>query len=422
MPLKRNISLALVVLLLTVALPRRASADDLADLVDVALTRNPSLDAIASEVAALEEKTSQVGAWKDPVLTLAYQNVPIEKPILGEEPMSMLRLQVGQKIPFFGKTDKREEVVRKSIAAKRWEIEEQRVKLRSAVKEAYYRLGLTRQLKRLTEEHITLVQQLIDTVLIKYEVGRAQQQHLLRLEVLRDRLRDDLNDFDQRSVALVASLNATLHRDVATPIATPETFVLEGPIDDAASLRETANTTHPALKRLDASAAMYHAAADLAEAETIPDPTVFAAYGVRTEFANGMPARDLVTLGVSVPIPVLSDSTYGARSRESRIRAEAAGERRAALLDRLGDKLAGLVARWDRAAKKVEAYHGTLVPAAQRTLDATFSSYQVDRADFTSLFEAELDLLNFEKTIRVSTVDGLVAQALIEELIGKELP
>ncbi len=56
------------------------------------------------------------------------------------------------------------------------------------------------------------------------------------------------------------------------------------------------------------------------------------------------------------------------------------------------------------------------------TLDATFSSYQVDRAEFISLFDAEVELLEFERTIRRATVDGLIAIANIELLIGKELP
>jgi len=94
------------------------------------------------------------------------------------------------------------------------------------VKQAYYRLALARQIKKITEEHVTLIEQLIDAVRIKYEVGRSAQSDLLRLEILRDRLKDSIEDFDRQDRELTAAINATLHRAVATKIITPKRFAL----------------------------------------------------------------------------------------------------------------------------------------------------------------------------------------------------
>lgn len=394
---------------------------ELRELIAVALKQNPQLDAIAAQVEALEQKTTQAGAWKDPILTVAYQNVPVDSFALGQEGMSMLRIQLGQTIPLIGKTGKREGVVRQAEEAKRWEHEEKKNQLRAAVKQVYYKIALTRQLKKLTGDHVELVDQLLDAVRIKYEVGRAPQENLLRLEVLRDRLRDDLKDFDRRDRELTAALNAALHRDHGTHVSTPPALEVSAMTSDIAGLQERALEHRPALKRLDSNIEMHRVAAELARYEARPDPTLFAAYGVRTALPNGNPGRDLVTFGLSVPLPVFYRSRYDARAEESASLARASLSQRDALIDTIASGLADAVATWSRSADKVATYKENLVPASRRTLDATLSSYQVDRADFLSLFEAELELLNFEKTIRVATVDALVAQAAVEMLTGKEL-
>ncbi len=395
--------------------------DDLGQLVATALEQNPELSSLEEQVKALEHKVIQAGAWKDPKLVVTYQNVPVDSFALGEEGMSMAAIRLEQTIPFFGKTDDREGVIRQAVTAKRWQLEEKKNELRALVKKIYYELALARQLESITTQHVGLVEQLIDAVRIRYEVGRAAQQNLLRLQVLRGRLKDDLEDFRRQDTELTAALNAVLHRDVATGVATPGEFVLRAPTTDVDSLREVALEHRPALKQLAATSQMYEAAADLARFEAIPDPTFFAAYGLRKEQPSGMGGRDLVTFGLGIPLPVFYGSRYGARAQESSSKGRAVDAKRDALIDRISSGLAGALATWSRSAGKVKTYTLILVPEAHRALDATFSSYQVDRADFLSLYEAELELLNFEKTIRTSAVQGFVAQANIEMLIGKEL-
>jgi hypothetical protein len=52
------------------------------------------------------------------------------------------------------------------------------------------------------------------------------------------------------------------------------------------------------------------------------------------------------------------------------------------------------------------------------SLDATFSSYRVGRADFASLFQAELELLNFERTTRMAATEAAEARESAEEIVG----
>jgi outer membrane protein TolC len=400
----------------------RAEPDALDALVATALAENPELEAIEAQIRALEHRAVRASAWKDPRLTLAYQNVPVDSFLLGREPMSMAVIRVEQTIPYFGKTRKRSTVVSKAADSRRWALAELKVQLSALVKRSYYQLALARQLKVLTERHIELVDQLLDTVRAKYEVGKAAQHTVLRLQTLRDRMEDELEDFDLKDQELTALLNQALHRAPETSISTPAAFTLAPPHLAPTELASLAEKHRPALKQLAATAMMHRLSAQLARAEATPDVTVFASYGLRTDLPGDAGGRDLVTVGVSVPLTLFHKTQYRAQSRESYALARAMVFESDALTDAIRSGLTEQVAAWRRAAEKVATYRDELVPGAQRTLDATFSSYQVDRAEFISLFEAEVEFLEFERTIRRSTVAGLIAIANIELLIGTELP
>ena len=74
-----------------------------------------------------------------------------------------------------------------------------------------------------------LVSDFVEVVRAKNEAGIAAQHELLRLRVLVGQLRDDLKNFDQDEQSLTATINATLHRAIDTPVPTPERLPLRPP-------------------------------------------------------------------------------------------------------------------------------------------------------------------------------------------------
>jgi outer membrane protein TolC len=68
------------------------------------------------------------------------------------------------------------------------------------------------------------------------------------------------------------------------------------------------------------------------------------------------------------------------------------------------------LARWERAADKATTYHDQLIPDARTTLEATLAAYQVGRADYASLFQAEVQLLDLERAARMAEADAALAE------------
>ncbi len=397
-----------------------SSGDRSTALAAQAARQNPSIAAIKSRVRALEQRIRAAGAWLDPKVAVEYSNIPIDSWTLGDHGMSGLQLKLQQTFFFPGKVGLRQEVARGEVRQQRLLLEERKVQLRAAVKRAYYSLALVRQLKKVTQDHIKLVDQFIDVVRVKYEVGKVGQHDLLRLQVLRNKLRDDLKGFARDDRALTATINATLHRAVSVPIRTPERIFEPRLHRTIEQLTAAASRSRPLLRWYLEQARTRRAAAKQAAREGYPDLTAWIGYRVRTQAGPDV-GTDFFSAGISVPIPLSHDSRWGSQRREQRARARAAEQQREAELDRIRGSLGRRVAAWTRAAQQAQTYRDQLMPQAHRTLDATFAAYQVDRADFASLFQAEIQLLDFERTIRRSEALAALSRVELEALTGRQV-
>jgi cobalt-zinc-cadmium efflux system outer membrane protein len=391
--------------------------DVAAKLADMAVASNPGIRAVEDRIGALEQKVHQAGAWMDPAISAEYSSMPIDDPVLGQHAMSGIQLMLKQTFYWPGKIEARQEEATDRVHQEQQTLAEQQVQLRATVKRAYFRLALTRQLRGVTRENVQLVSDFLDVARAKVEAGIAPQHELLRLRVLRDRLRDDIENFDRDEASLIAAINASLHRAADVPVSTPETTVVSKPVADVAALVARAERERPLLKRLTAEHDAYLASARRAQREGYPDVTLWAGYRVRTR-AGADPGRDFVSLGLSIPLPLSYDARSGSESRNNQAMARATMHNRDAAIDEIRARLGQTLADWKRAVQEAQRYRQDLIPEARLSLDATLASYQVGRADFSSLFQAELELLTFERTARIAETAAALAQVDAEAMVG----
>ena len=391
--------------------------DSAARLADLAVKVNPGLAAVTLRVKALQQRVHGAGAWMDPMVSLTYMNMPVDRWAPGGSPMSGIKLAIKQPFYWPGKIKARQALAEAQVAEQRVTIAERKVQLRAMVKRAYYRLALVRHMREVTAEHIKLVDQLQDAVRIKYEVGKVGQHDLLRLKVMRSKLADDLKRFDRDDAALTSMINATLRRKADTAIATPARIITPAPSQDAAALVAAAVSARPLLKRYLAQARTRRAMARRATREGYPNISAWFAYTIRV--AAGMdPGTNFITMGVGMPLPLSRERRWGSKKREAELGAKMAEQMRQMELDRIRASLGRVVATWKRAVQEARTYRTNLMPAARKTLDATFTAYQVDRAGFASLFQAEVQLLKFKRTIRRAEATAALARVEAEALIG----
>jgi outer membrane protein TolC len=412
-------ALCLPLLSLSLALPTLA-ADDPEQLAAEALAANPSLEVRRERIAALASLAGAAGTWSDPVLGFEYSNVPVDSLALDEHPMSALQLQAQQTLPPWGWSRLREEAAESRTLASEHALTEAESQLRREVFALFWRLTLSRMLEGVTREHVARAEELLRAARARYETGSAGQHEILRLEVLRDRLRDDLGEFARNDRELGAALARTLSRPADAVFATPRqlepTPVSGNPADWVALARDR----RPELKRLEESVRTAEAAAELARVDAIPDLTLWLRYRVRTVDTALDSGTDQVAAGVSVPIPWGSWKRSRAEHGAQLASARGSRARHAAEFDRIESQLTAIHARWSRAFEQAAVYSTALTPSARAALETSLADYTVGRASFATLYEAEVDLLELEKTLLAAIVRTHIEAAAARAVIGSD--
>jgi len=391
-----------------------ALAQSPTDLADEAVSNHPGLEAKASQTRRLEALAAVSDLWPDPMLGFEYSNMAVDAPLPGNHPMSGVQFKATQMLPAPGTTALRAEVAQGRVEISEAMEREAELRLRKQVEQTWWRLALSRAMEAVTEAHLERTEELVAAVRSQYETGSAGQSALLRLQLLSDRLADDLGDYERVDVELSAALAAALSRPEAR-FETPETLdaaPLDGTVEDWLA---QALDSRPELARLDWVAANERRSAELAKVEGRPDPTLWAGYRVRTQDMDG---TDLVSLGVSLPIPVHSGRRAEGIAAAHLEAASAAEAEREAAIDGLEASLRRAHARWQRALDKELTYEEVLLPAAEATLETTLSDYRVGKTDFASLYDAEVGLLMLERARLTAVAETRIQAAEVRALTG----
>jgi outer membrane protein TolC len=409
----------LLVPLLMVALATSSLAfDDPAALAEEALAANPSLEALRARIAEFDALAGAAGTWSDPVIGIEYSNAPVDSFSLRDHPMSAVQLQAQQTLPPWGWSGLREEVAASRTLTSEHALQEAKSQLRREVFELFWKLTLSRMLEEVTRQHIARAEELLEAVRARYETGAAGQHQLLRLGVLRDRLRDDLGDFVRADSVLSAALSRALSRDAERSFATPPDLDPKPVSGTVSEWLARARAERPELRRLEESIRTADTAAELARIDGRPDVTAWRKYRVRTVDTPIDDGTDQVSVGFSVPIPWGSAKRSRAERAAQLQVARAERARLVAELDRIEADLAAIQARWTRAFEQAVEYRDNLTPDARATLATSFTDYTVDRADFATLFEAEVALLDLERTLLSSTAETHIQAAAADATMG----
>lgn len=394
------------------------AADEPSKLADEAIEANPTLEAMRARITELDALAGAAGTWSDPVIGVEYSNAPVDNFALNDHPMTAVQFQAQQTFPPWGWSRLREEVAESRVLESEYALAEAQTRLRREVFDLYWELALSRMLEEVTREHVAWAEDTLEALRARYETGRAGQNQVLRLQVLHDRLQDDLGDFARADRVLSAALSRTLSRESGSSFSTPSDLAptpVAGSVSDWVAL---ARGERPELQRLEESIRTAEKSADLARVDGWPDVSVWMKYRLRTIHTDQDAGTDQVSAGISIPIPWGSAKRSQAE-RVAQLQAARAGRARlAAELDRIGSELEAIHARWTRAFEQAAAYREHLIPDARVALESSYSDYTVGRADFATLFDAETTLLDLERTLLRSTAETHIQAAAADAVIG----
>jgi cobalt-zinc-cadmium efflux system outer membrane protein len=388
--------LALLVPLVLGRPARAADAKDLptdatlAQLIRETLAVLPELRTGEQVVQAQAARTSQVGAWPDPVLQLGIQNDGFKSIEIGNMGTSFVSLMASQTMPWPGKTGLRESISELGTSEARQSLERAKLSAEAFVRSGYLDLLWARERRALIEQREKLWQHAIDAALAKYEAGTGPQVDVLRarLELARLQQQRALNDGQEQST--LQSLNrmrhhpldepiATTHsvRDLAAPAGLVETFSAERAVAHSPELAAAKSQAERAGKQIELSEKSYY-----------PDLTLGAGFMYR----GSLPPMWLVT--VAAPVPVFARSKQGAAVVESRALDRAARNQIHMLEQLVRLRSSERRTQFVTLVETMRIYEQGLLGQSSATADAMLAQYQVGKANFASVLEANAGLIS----------------------------
>jgi len=373
----------------------------LEDVLTLAQTRNPRLQALRAAAEAAAYRQPEASTLPDPTLQLGVMNFGLPN-FNTDMPSSMApSVQVMQMVPFPGKLSLKGDIAGYGTDMAEAGADEAWWDIRGKASSMFYDLyGLDRRLE-----------------VMRSTLGR--QADVLRSDVEVARMDADIKTMEAMRITMAARLNAMLDRPASTEVPSPALGELPLDVPEHGQLLTWAEETRPALERGRLGVAQAGKRKDLADRQIWPDFSVGFQYGQRGG-AMGTERMGSAMLGFSIPVHA-GKRQYAARDEAQamqRLAQAELGSMEAEVDARIGELLAEL----ERTRTLTALYRDEVIPEAHANVESAFSSYRVGNVDFMTLVDAQMTVNRYEGELYQLLGEYGKAVANLESAIGRPLP
>ncbi len=426
---RKTLSLAIIVA--TLACPVGVASDDaisapqtgaaenlvrLQDLVREALDRNPEIQAARRVVEAKQARIPQSRAWPDPRVSVSYGgNLLPPFTLMNGDPSSTRQFMAEQEIPFPGKTRLRGEIASREADAELLAYETTWRRVAAEVKQAFFDLYFTDQSLSILLKDRELLEKFEKIAEIRYSVGKAAQQDVLKAQVEISGLAERETLLEQTRRTLEAQLNSLRDLPVDTPVgptAEGQTSAFAYSLEE---LEAAALANFPALNRQRKLVEENRLSVRLAEKEVKPDFSVGYAYMQRA----GM--GDMYGITLTTSLPIFRRNKQGQAIKEAAANLKSSQQMEANELTLLRYRVKQEFLRVQAADRLLKLYAQGILPQSTLALESSLASYETGAIDFLNVLSNFTTVLDYELGYQEQLASHEKALARLEELTSLEL-
>jgi len=388
----------------------------LADLIADALANHPDIAAAQKRYDAAQQRPAQERSLPDPMVSAGYNasGTPLPGAGIGIEPIANVGVMVSQELPYPGKRTLRASMASREADAEFQQIEAARLRVRTRVSEAYYRLAYTYAVGDVLARSRDLLDTLLKVSENRYTVGHAAQQDVIKAQTQLSILELQIEGVRRERATREGELNALLVRPPAAPVAQPADLELNLFDPSLDSLIALAIEHAPMLRRDQIMVERARLAVDAARREYRPDFAITGGY----YYMGAFPA--MYELRFDVRVPLQRGRRAAAVAEQISIVDEARttyDSTRLTLQDRIQTDYQMAAA----ASRLARLYRDTVLPQARLALESSMASYQTGRVDFLSVLTNFGSVLEYEMTYFDELASFHAAVSRLEEMTGTEL-
>ncbi len=382
---------------------------------------NPDLAQMLSRAKAMEAIPSQEGTLPDPVISFNAMSLPADS--FSTRPVDMTQLGIGlsQAIPFPGKLALREQAATYEAVAATYTADELRLRLLSDVKTLWWLVFYLDRALDIIDNNYNLLKQFVEIARTKYEVGEGLQQDVLLAQLELSRLLDRKISLTGLRKSTLAKLNALLDQPANIVLQLPATVDLQLPaLKQENQLYQQAEKARPLLESERQGINAAQSRLNLAKKDRLPDFNVQAAYGARANMPDGTRRSDLLSLGVSMNVPIFADRKQAKAidQRSSELMQE-----KYALKDQWNTvraQISQAYSDYQRAKAQFILFDTGIVPQARQTVASMLAGYQVSKVDSLNLIRSQITLFEYETQYWKAFTEARQALAQTAQAVGED--
>lgn len=388
-------------------------------LINEALQNNPEIEAALREREAATQRVRPAGALDDPMLEAGVVNLPLQNWGFRSEDMTMKMIGLAQRFPYPGKRDLRESVAAREADTAAFLFEETINRVVREVKLRYFDLVLIAESARLTQRNKLVLEQFEKIAAGRYAVGQGSQADVLKAQTQISRMVDELIKVERERRLMEAELNRALGRKDKLVVLDPLAPQLHEFSLSADALRDAAFKDRPQLRAAQTTVLRNEKALELAQKKYYPDFDVRFAYGQRDRTDVGNRRDDMVSLTLSINLPIWRERKLAPRVAEAvAMRAQALSMLQAQQVE-IFSQLRQQIASAEQNLASAKLYRNGILPQARLTVESALAAYRVNRVDFLTLLDNQMTIFNYEIGYATSLVNYDKALSEIEFVTGK---
>lgn len=387
------------------------------------LERHPGVARGRSLAAAAEARVPQAAALPDPTAAFNLFVLPPETRV-GPQRLSVM---VSQRLPWFGKLERRERAAFFEAAAARADLEGERLRVLTEARRVLYELAFQEAYAEINRQELQHLVRHEEVALARYGAGAGLQQQVIRVQAEITRRQQRELQIRTRQAQLTAAFNRLRDRPATTPIEIPQLPRSRSLELDVERLRALAR------QRPEALAASARAAAGEARVE-------HAEKGFKPDFQLGLSftlvdRRDddvgrvnppqgngddifALTAGANIPLrrPRLEAALGEALHRQS-----AAEESHRAVLAEIEYQIGDLVARLPLLEQQWRLLDQVLMTQAEEAWRSAEAAYATGKLSALDLLDAEHVLFDVRTSRARTQADWAIAWVRLEGTVGASI-
>ena len=303
------------------------------------------------------------------------------------------------------------------------ELAEAQLQVAAEVKTTYYEIVYYLEATRITRENERFLDQYIALAESLYKVGRASQQDVLRAQVERDRLRDQVIELGRQTETAQADLARLLSVPPETDLRPAGGSSHISVPDQIDQLYQLAVASRPELRGRLEAIARDRDRVDLARLDYYPDVNLGVNWSLMTTsqaLAFTADGKDNLGIGVGINLPIWREKLHaGVRQANARV-AESAWRYEAARDDTLRS-VRRLTVQVRAVEQQIELLRKDIIPKAEQALKTSEADYRVGKVDALQVIDNFTELLRFR--VQLARLESMLGQTLasLERAVGAEL-